>query len=204
MKLYLSPGTCSLAVHIALREAGIRFETVKVDLATHRTEAGDDYHRISPNGYVPLLETASGARYTETSALLPYIADLDPATGLIAPSTKAEARLQVVQWLAFVATELHKTFSWLWSKETAEATVGACRHKLAERFRTLDQHLGRSPYLAGASFTVADAYAFAIVNWSNFLDISLQPYPHLTGYQARIAERPAVRDALRAEGLLPA
>lgn len=202
MKLYLSPGACSLAVHIALREVGASFEIVKVDLATHQAGSGSDYYQVSPNGYVPLLEIADGSRHTETAALLQYIGDLAPAQRLIPPSSDAEARLKVVQWLAFIATELHKTLSWLWSKETADSTANACRTKLADRLQMLDRHLADHRYLAGPDFTVADAYGFTIVNWTNFLDISLQPFPHVIDYQSRVAKRPAVRDAMLAEGLL--
>ena len=202
MKLYYAPGACSLAVHIALRELGLTFEAVPVDLASHRlTQDGSDYLAISPRGYVPLLELADGSRHTEGGALLQYLADLDPAQALIGAVGSAR-RLQVLQWLGFVATELHKAFSpWLWHKETADSTRQAVKAKLAQRFAELDAHLAGQDFLAG-EYSVADAYAYTIVNWCKFLGLSLQPYPALRAYQARVEARPAVQAALKAEGLL--
>lgn len=204
MKLYYAPGACSLAVHIAAREAGLAPELIKVDLAAHRLESGADYRTIHPRGYVPLLALPDGTRHTEVAALLQYLGDLDPHGGLIPAPGRAE-RQAVLEWLAFVASELHKVFSpWLWHKDTPAATQQACKDKLALRFAELDAHLARQSYLAGEHFTVADAYAFTIVNWCNFLGISLTPYPTLSAYLARVAARPAVHAALLAEGLAKA
>ena len=202
MKLYYAPGACSLAVHIALREVGASFEARRVDLASHRTADGADYRTISPRGYVPLLELDDGSRHTEAAALLQYVADLDPAQALIgAPGTAR--RLAVVEWLAFVASELHKMFSpWLWHQETADSTRKAVKEELAARFAELDSLLVTRDFLAG-EFSVADAYAFTIVNWSNFLALPLTAYPNLQAYLARVAARPHVRAALAAEGLDP-
>lgn len=201
MKLYYAPGACSLAVNIALRETGRPFEAVKVDLATHRTAGGIDYKTLSPRGYVPLLEWDDGTRYTEAAALLQMVADLDPAHTLIgAPGSRR--RREVIQWVAFVASELHKGFSpWLWSKDTAASTRTVVVTRLHARFAELDELLTRTDYLAG-DFSVADAYAFTVINWTRFLDISLTAYPRLQAYLARIAQRPKVTEALRAEGLL--
>jgi len=201
MKLYYAPGACSLAVHIALREVGATFDLVKVDLARHITEAGANFLDISPRGYVPLLELADQSRHTEGAALLQYVADLDPARALIGQPGSRE-RLAVLEWLTFISTELHKGFSpWLWHKETADSTRQAARAKLATRFTELDAVLSRSDFLAGA-YSVADAYGFTIVNWSNLLGIPLTTYPHLQAWMARVAARPQVQAALRAEGLL--
>jgi glutathione S-transferase len=201
MKLYYSPGACSLAVHIALRESGVAFDTMAVELATHKTADGGNYLDVSPRGYVPLLELDDGSRHTEAAALLQYVADLDPSHALIgAPGSTR--RLAVTEGLAFVATELHKTFSpWLWHKETADSTRKAVKDKLAARFTELDALFAKQEYLAG-DFSVADAYAFTIVNWANFLALPLAPYPHLQAYLARVSARPKVQEALRAEGLL--
>lgn len=200
MKLYHAPGACSLAVHIALRETGLTFDLVKVDLAKHRLEDGRSYYDVAPRGYVPMLEFADGSRHTEAAALLQYIADQDTDFTLIGAPRSAR-RLQVTQWLAFVASELHKTFSpWLWHKDTADSTQQAARDKLAMRFAELDGHLASREYLAG-EFSVADAYAFTIVNWSNFLGLPLSDAPQLKAYLARVAARPQVLAALRAEGL---
>lgn len=201
MKLYLAPGACSLAVHIALREAGIPFDPVTVDLARHATADGADYFGISPRGYVPLLELDDGSRHTEAASLLQYVADLDPAQSLIG-AVGSRRRLAVVGWLTFVGTELHKVFSpWLWHKDTAESTRQAAKDKLATRFAELDALLAGQDHLAG-DYSVADAYAFTIVNWARFLSLPLARYPHLEAYLARVSARPRVQDALRAEGLL--
>lgn len=203
MKLYYAPGACSLAVHIALRELGLEVEAIPVDLPSHTlVRDGSDYRAISPRGYVPLLELADGSRHTEASALLQYVADLDPAQALIGASGSAR-RLQVLEWLGFVATELHKGFSpWLWHKETADSTRQAVKNRLFQHFAELDARLAGQDFLAGADYSVADAYAYTIVNWCKFLGLSLQPYPALRAYQARVEARPAVQAALKAEGLL--
>ena len=200
MKLYYAPAACSLAVHIALREVGAPFEAHAVDLATHRTADGRNYRSISPRGYVPLLELDDGSRHTEAAALLQYVADLDAAQALIGrPGTPR--RLAVIEWLGFVSTELHKMFSpWLWHKETADSTRQAVKEKLATRFAELDTRLSTQDFLAG-DYSVADAYAFTIVNWANLLGLPLAAYPNLRAYLKRVQARPAVQDALRAEGL---
>ena len=201
MKLYFSPGACSLAVHIALREVGAHFDATAVDLAKHVTADGLDYRSISARGYVPLLELDDGARHTEVASLLQYVADLDPAQALIGAAGPGR-RLSVVEWLSFVATELHKAFSpWLWHKETADSTRQAVKAKLAVRFAEMDTVLSRSDFLAGG-YSVADAYGFTIANWSHLLGISLTAYPHLQAWMACVAARPQVQAALRAEGLL--
>lgn len=201
IKLYYAPGACSLAVHIALRELDLPFQATAVDLATHTTADGANYYDISPRGYVPLLELADGSRHTEVGALLQHLADLDPAQALIGPIGSAR-RLAVTQWVTFVGTELHKSFSpWLWHKETADSTRKAVHAKIAARLAELDALLARQAYLAG-DFSIADAYAYTIANWANFLMMTLAPYPGLKAYLARVAQRPRVQDALRAEGLL--
>jgi glutathione S-transferase len=201
MKLYYAPGACSLAVHIALREVGVAFDGVAVDLATHTTPDGGDFRAISPRGYVPVLQFDDGSAHTEVAALLQYVADLDPAQALIGAPRSAR-RLVVVEWLAFVGTELHKVFSpWLWHKETAESTRQSAKNKLANRFSELDALLSLQPFLAG-EYSVADAYAFTIVNWANFLALPLTPYPNLRDYLDRVSRRAKVQEALRAEGLL--
>lgn len=201
MKLYYAPGACSLAVHIALREVGAAFDLIKVDLAHHTTESGANFLDISPRGYVPLLELADASRHAEGAALLQYVADLDPAQALIGKPGSRE-RLAVLEWLTFISTELHKGFSpWLWHKETADSTRQAAKAKLATRFAEMDAELSRRDFLAGA-YSVADAYGFTILNWANLLGIPLTAYPHVQAWMARVAARPQVQAALRAEGLL--
>ena len=201
MKLYFAPAACSLAVHIALHELGIAAETEAVDLATHRTASGGDYHAISPRGYVPLLQLEDGSRHTEVAALLQYLADRDPSQALIG-SVGSTRRLAVIEWLAFVATELHKTFSpWLWHKETADSTRKAVHDKLAARFADLENVLAGRDFLAG-EYSVADSYAYTVLSWSRHLGIPLTAYPRLQAYLERVGQRGAVRSALAAEGLL--
>ena len=201
MKLYYSPGACSLAVHIALREVGVRFDRIPVDLVKHATADGTNFYDISPRGYVPLLQLDDGSRHTEAAALLQYVADLDPKQALIGAMGTAR-RLAVTEWLSFVGTELHKVFSpWLWHKETADSTRQAAKEMLATRFTELNALLAKQDYLAG-EFSVADAYAFTIINWANFLALPLTSYPNLSAYLARVSQRPKVQETLRVEGLV--
>ena len=200
MKLYYAPGACSLAVRIALREIGATCDSVAVDLATHTTADGADFRGISPRGYVPLLQLDDGTRHTEVTSLLQHVAELDPTQTLIGAAGSGR-RLAVIEWLTIVSTELHKVFSpWLWHKETADSTRKSVKDKLASRFAELDALLSTQEYLAG-DFSVADAYAFTIVNWANFLALPLTPYPHLKAYLGRVSQRPRVHEALQAKGL---
>ena len=187
MKLYYAPGACSLAVHIALREIGATFDGVAVDVAKHTTANGENYRDISPRGYVPLLQLDDGSRHTEVAALLQVVADLDPAQSLIGAAGSGW-RLTVIEWLSFVSTELHKVFSpWLWHKETADSTRQTVKDMLATRFAELDALLSTQEYLAG-EFSVADAYAFTIVNWTRFMAIPLVLVSHaLCPYVQRAA-----------------
>jgi len=204
MKLYYAPGACSLSTHIVAREAGLALDLLKVDLLTHTLADGSDYRAINPRGYVPLLELDDGSRHSEAGALAQYLGDLSGNAALL-PKAGTRERFEVVQWITFVGTELHKVFSpWLWHKETADSTVKTAKDKLAARFAELDGHLSSRAYLTGENFTVADAYAFTIVNWCNFVGISLKPYPALAAYLERVAARPKVREALVAEGLVKA
>ncbi len=200
MKLYYSAGACSLAVHIALREVGAQFDLTAVNLAEHLTADGTDYYTISPRGYVPLLELADGSRHTEGAALLQYVADLDPAQALIGKAGSTR-RLSVIEWLTFISTELHKGFGPLWYKDTPEVTRQGAKDKLAKRFAELDARFAKQPYLAG-DYSVADAYAFTVLNWANFLSLPMTAYPNVQAYMERMAARPAVQAAMRAEGLV--
>lgn len=202
MKLYHSPATCSLAAHITAREAGIPVELIKVDIGNHTLDDGTDYYTINPRGYVPALRLDDGTLLTEVSAIVQYLGDLSPASGIV-PQAGTMDRVHLQEWLTFISSELHKAFSpWLWHKETAESTKKTVKELLARRFTEMDRLLAKQPYLLGDRFSVADAYAFAIVNWCNFLMISLKPYPALAAYMARVAARPQVIAAMQAEGLL--
>jgi glutathione S-transferase len=200
MKLYFSPGACSLAPHIALAESGLPFKTAAVDLRKHTLGNGDDYYAINPKGYVPLLELDDGSRLSEVAVILQYIADRRPGT--LAPAFGGMDRYRVMEWLNFVATEVHKQFSPLWYPTTPEATKDAQRTKLASRFDLLSKTLAAQPYLTGEAFTIADAYLFTILNWAPMLKVDLAPWPALQQFQARVAARPAVHRALVAEGLV--
>ena len=200
MKLYYSPGACSLAPHIALSEAGLPYTTKRVDLKTHTLVDGTDYYTINPKGYVPLLEFDDGARLSEIAAIVQYIADRKPGT--LAPAYGTMERYRLMEWLNFIATELHEQFSPLWYPTTPEATKDAQIAKLKTRFELISKTLAAQPYLMGNDFTVADAYLFTILNWAPMLKVDLAPWPALVAYQARVAARPAVHAALVAEGLV--
>lgn len=202
MKLYYAPAACSLAAHIVAREAGLAFEAVSVDLGQHTLADGTDFHTINPRGYVPALRLDDGTLLTEVAAIVQYLGDQVPEAGLLPPAGTME-RVHLQEWLTFVSSELHKAFSpWLWHKDTAESTRKAVRERIALRYGELERLLARQPYLLGERFSVADAYLFTIVSWSQPLMVSLKPYPALAAYQERIAARPHVQAALRAEGLL--
>ena len=202
MRLYYTPGTCSLAPHIVAREAGVAVDLVKVDLATKRTEAGDDYLAVNPKGAVPALVLEDGFVLTEAAVVIQYLADLSPEAGLL-PADGTRGRYVAQQWLNYVATELHKGFTPLWHKETPAEMRKIVKEQLAAKFSYLDQQLASRSYLTGDSFAAPDAYAFTILGWAKFMAIDLGRWPNLAAYVARIEARPKVREALVAEGLLP-
>jgi len=200
MKLYYSPGSCSLSPHIALREAGIAFDLVKVDNASKKLPDGADYNAVNAKGYVPCLELDGGERLTEGPAIVQYIADLAPKSKLAPPpGTLARARLQ--EWLNFVTSELHKGFSPLFASNTPDQYKLIAKDKLMTRLRLADAALERQPFLLGDGFTVADAYLFVVASWAKHVNVDLSQLGSLVAFSKRVAERPAVREALRAEGL---
>lgn len=200
MKLYYSPGACSLAVHIALHEVGAEFGLERVHLPEKQLSDGSDYLRISSQGYVPVLEFDDGSRYTETAALLQWIAESYPNRRLLG-GDDARRRMDVLRWLAFVATELHKSFSpWLWHADVAESTRAMARAKLKDRFAEMEATLRRQEYLA-QTFSVADAYAYTVMSWAVYLKLPLEDFPAIRAYLKRVAQRPAVMRAMRDEGL---
>ena len=200
MKLYYSSGACSLAPHIALSEAGIPFEAVKVDLRTHKLVDGTDYYTINPKGYVPLLELDNGERLSEVAVILQYVADRKPGT--LAPAFGTFERYRLMEWLNFIATEVHKQYGPLFYPDTPEATREKQRATLAKRFDLIAPTLAKQPYLAGESFTVADAYLYTVVRWAGVLKFDLSRWPALQEFQKRVAERPKVHAALKSEGLV--
>ncbi len=201
MKLYYSPGACSLSPHIALHEAGLAFTALKAPTKTHKLDDGTDYYTINPLGYVPLLELDDGTRLTEGPAIVQYIADQAPAKNL-APANGSMQRYQLQSWLTFIGTELHKGFSPLFNPATPDAYKAIAKDKLLSRLQYTDGQLAGKQYLMGDQFTVADGYLFTVSNWAGYLAIDLTLYANLVAYRARVGARPAVQAAMRAEGLL--
>jgi glutathione S-transferase len=201
MKLYYSTGACSLSPHIALREAGLPFELVLASTKTHKLADGTDYYTINPKGYVPLLELDNGERLAEGPAIVQYIADLVPAKHL-APANGTMARYRLQEWLTFIGTEIHKSFSPLFVPSTTEEARTAAKTRLAGRLAYVNEQLASKPYLLGEQFSVADGYLFTVTNWAGPTGVDISSLTHLTAFMARVAARPAVQEALKAEGLL--
>ncbi|MFZ5836567.1 MAG: glutathione transferase GstA [Pseudomonadota bacterium] len=199
MKLYYSPGACSLSPHIVLREAGYEFEMEKVDLKTKVTESGKDFSAISEKAAVPVLQLDNGEIISEGPAIVQYLADQKPAAGL-APKNGTIERVRLQEWLNYISTELHKSFGPLFAPVNHETTL-YFRKKLEASFVFLAGKLKDRNYLMGDQFTVADAYLFTILNWTNFVQMDLASLPVLAEYQKRVSSRPKVLEALRAEGL---
>jgi glutathione S-transferase len=201
MKLYYSPAACSLSAHIALREAGLAFEPVLAPTKTHQLTDGTDYYTINPLGYVPLLELDDGTRLREVPAIVQYIADQVPPKNL-APASGTLPRYRLQEWLTFIGTELHKTYSPLFNPNFSPETKQAFRDKLVARYRWVDGELQGKDYLMGEHFTVADAYFFVVTRWAQPLRVELTEFANVRAHHSRVQARPAVQDALRAEGLL--
>jgi glutathione S-transferase len=201
MKLYYAPAACSLAPHIVAREAGLKIDLDKLDFATRKTEGGESFADVNPKGYVPALRLDNGEVLTEAATLVQYLADQAPQSGL-APANGTLERYRLQEWLTFVSTEIHKGFGPLWKPDTPDAMKDIVRANLAKRFAYLDEHFAKRPFLMGDRFTAADAYLFTVVNWTNVHKIDLKPYPNLKAFMDRVAARPAVRQAMQAEGLL--
>jgi glutathione S-transferase len=200
MKLYYSPGACSLAPHIVARELGLKLDLDKVDLAAKKTERGADYLAINPKGYVPALQLDNGDVLTEASAVLQYLADRKPDAALI-PAFGSAERYRVLEWVGFIATEIHKGFGPLWNPNTPDAYRAITVETLAKRFLYIESQLGQA-YLTGTQFTIADAYAFVTLSWASYHKVDLAPYAKLRAYLARVVARPGVRAAMQAEGLI--
>jgi glutathione S-transferase len=200
MKLYFTPGACSLATHIAFKEAGLAFEPVKVDLKAKKTAQGADYLAINPKGAVPAIGLDNGETLTEVAVTLQYVADQKPGAGLI-PAAGTLARYRVLEWLNYISSEVHKGFGPLWNPKNSDEVKKAARDGLASKFDFLSKVLAGKTFLAGDSFGVADAYLYTILNWGQWTDIDMAKWPVLAAYMARVAARPGVHAALVAEGL---
>ena len=200
MKLFYMPGACSLAPHIVAKEAGIDLDLVKVDGKTKTTETAQDFLATNPNGYVPALVLPDGELMTEASVLVQYLADQKPESGLM-PAAGVMERYRVQQWLAFVATELHKVFGSFFKPNTPEATNEINRELLGKRLAYVDGKLEGRSYLTGDVFTAADAYLWTILGWAKLVGIDLSSFANIQRFLGTVGARPAVQQALRAEGL---
>lgn len=200
MKLYYSPGACSLASNIVARETNTHLTLVKTDIGKKTYEGGGDFSKINPLGYVPALELDNGTIITEGPSVLQYLADNAGNTS-ISPVVGTPERYKMLSWLNFTSTELHGPFGTLWSSAAPGAAKDLARAKLASRFKHLDAHLATNAFLVGRDFTLPDAYTFVVLGWAPMLKVDLSPYPNVQAYIARIAARPAVQAAMKSEGL---
>lgn len=203
MKLYYATGTCSLSPHIVALEAGLTLQLERVDNKAKRTGSGQDYWQINPKGYVPALQLDNGELLTEGPAIVQYLADLKPESGL-APANGTLARYRLQKMLGYINSELHKSYSPLFKPDTPEPTRAERRQYLHQRYQFIEDVLAKQPWLLGDHFTAADAYLFSVTNWAKHVDLDLSGFPALLAFQKRVAERPAVREAMQAEGLIKA
>ena len=201
MKLYYFPAACSQASNIALREAGLKFELVKVDRHTKKAADGLDFNEVNPKGYVPALTLDSGEVLTENVTVLQYIADRNPAAKL-APAAGTMQRYRLMEWLSFINSEVHKAFSPLFRQDAPEDTKQYTRKNLVTRFDYLERALGTKAFLMGEQFTVADAYLFTVLSWGEHVNLDIGKWPQLKRYVERVGARPHVIAARKAEGLV--
>lgn len=200
MKLYYAPAACSLAAHIVLREAGLTFELAKIDTARHLTADGADFHAVNPKGQVPVLELDDGTRLTEGPVIAQYIADRAGEDTLM-PAAGSLARYRVMEWQNYITSELHKSFTPLFHDDVDATAKRALAGVLRRKLVWLDGQLEAVPYLTGEAFTAADAYLFVVLGWARFVKLDIADLSNLQAFMSRVAERAAVREAMRAEGL---
>jgi len=201
MKLYYSAGACSLAAHIALEEAGLKYEAISAPTKTKLLPDGSNYRQVNPLGYVPYLVLDDGQALRECAIVCQYVADQAPAKKLI-PACGSMARYQLQMWMHFIATELHKGFSPLFNPAMPDEAKKISLARLQDRLKFVDGELAGKTYLMGTDFTVADGYLFTVTNWAKPMAIDLSPYPNLLAWRERVAARPAVLAAMKAEGLI--
>jgi glutathione S-transferase len=201
MKLYYSPGACSLSPHIVAHELGLVLKTEKVDTKTKRTETGRDFWEVNPKGYVPALELDSGEVLTEGPAIVQYLADQQGNTDL-APAIGTLARARLHEMLNYITSEIHKSYSPLFKDDTPDATRAERKAYLQRRYELIERILGKQTWLLGENFTVADAYLFVVTRWADAVKLDLSGYPSVLAFQKRVAARPAVQAAMYAEGLV--
>ena len=200
MKLFIKPGACSLSPHIAVRELGLDCHIVPVDLATKKLADGSDYRAISPKGQVPALQLDDGQLLTEGQVIVQYLADCKPESGLLPPVGTMD-RYRVLEWLSFVSTELHKTFTPLFRPTTPDAYKTSAKEAIATKLDIVEEALNGRQWLLGDSFTVADGYLFTVTNWAAPMSIDLARWPNLVAWRTRVGARPGVRAAMAEEGL---
>lgn len=200
MKLYFSPGACSLSPHIVLREVGLPFTMEKVDLRSKLTASGGDYSAINPKGYVPALDTGDGV-LTEGPAIVQFLADRVPESNLVPPAGSME-RYRLISWLNFIGTEVHKNYSPLFNPAASDDTRTTALANLSRRYAYLNDELAGKDYLLGAQYSVADVYLFVITNWARMVKLDLSACPNVLALHKRVGARPAVQEAMRAEGLI--
>ena len=203
MKLYYSPGACSLSPHIALLEAGLPHDLVKVDLRAKKLENGDDFLKVNPKGQVPALALDSGELITEGPVIVQMIAD-QAADKSLAPAHGSSERYKLLEWLNFITAELHKNFGPMFSPVLGDEAKAFFKDRVMAKFKYIDSQMADRDYLMGSHFTVADGYLFTVLNWTNFHNIDLSAFPNITAFMKRVAARPAVQAAMSAEGLLKA
>lgn len=203
MKLYYSPGACSLSPHIALLEAGLPYDLVKVDLRAKTLENGDDYLKVNPKGQVPALALPTGELVTEGPVIVQMIADHAPGKNL-APARDSAERYKLLEWLNFITSELHKNFSPMFQPAFTDETKGFFKERLMGKFKYIDGQLTGRDYLLGKAFSVADGYLFTMLSWAERMKFDLSALPNLVAYKARVAARPKVQEALTKEGLMKA
>lgn len=200
MRLYYSPGACSLASHIVLREARATFALTRVNTATHKLEDGTDFYAIAPKGQVPLLETDDGDRITEGPIVMQYIADRMGAANLLPPQGTS-ARLRVQEWCNHLTSEIHKSFTPIFHSYVDAGGTEKLKQILKDKLAFLDRQLATRTYLTGETFTIADAYLFVLLSWTTPIKMDISALTHLQAFQSRVAARPAVQEAMRAEDL---
>ena len=200
MKLYYAPGACSMSPHIVMHEIGKKFEIEKVDLGAKKTETGADFNKINPKGYVPALEIKKGEILTEGAVIVQYLADKAKASKLVGKAGST-TRYKTMEWLNYIGSELHKSMGALFNKSLHEETRAATIERVGKRLDHLDKHLAANKFITGKSFSVADAYAFTVLNWGQWVNVDISKWKNIAAYMARMATRPSVKAALKAEGL---
>ena len=201
MKLYYSAGACSLSPHSALKEAGLAFEAISAPTKTHQLPDGSDYYKLNPLGYVPLLVLDDGSQLRECAVIIQYIADQAPDKHL-APANGTFERYKLQEWLGFISTELHKNFSPLFTPGMPDEAKTIFKARLMDRLKWVNNALADTSYLMGDTFTVGDAYLFNVSNWTKFVGVDISALENLAAFRARVSARPAVQEAMRAEGLI--